>query len=71
MIKTIEAVIDEEGNVRLLEPVQLESSRRAFVVILDDSSMTSNKTALLSEDALQDWNRPEEDQAWCHLQSAK
>ena len=71
MIKTIEAIIDEQGNVQLLEPVHLPSSRRAFVVILDESSMTSNETAFLSEEALKDWNRPEEDQAWSHLQSAK
>ncbi|MEA2692307.1 MAG: hypothetical protein QOJ16_1694 [Acidobacteriota bacterium] len=25
-------------------------------------------TALLSEAALSDWNRPEEDEAWAHLQ---
>ena len=52
MIRTIEAVIDEQGNVRLLEPVHLPSERRA----------------LLSEAALaEDWNRPEEDEAWAHL----
>jgi hypothetical protein len=71
MIKTVEAIIDEQGNVQLLEPVRLASSRRAFVVILDESSMTSDETAFLSEEALKDWNRPEEDQAWSHLQSAK
>ena len=71
MLRTLEAVIDKEGNVRLLEPVRLTSSRRAFVVILDESSITSNETALLSEDALKDWNRPEEDQAWSHLLSVK
>lgn len=26
------------------------------------------ETALLSEAALSDWNRPEEDEAWAHLQ---
>ncbi len=31
-----------------------------------------NETALLSEAALaEDWNRPEEDKAWAHLQPAK
>ena len=71
MIKTIEAVIDREGNVRLLEPVRLASSQRAFVVILEESPNTSNETAFLSEESLKDWNRPEEDQAWSHLQSVK
>lgn len=27
-----------------------------------------SETALLSEAALSDWNRPEEDEAWAHLQ---
>jgi len=30
MIQTVEAVIDEQGNVRLLEPVHLPSGRRAL-----------------------------------------
>ena len=70
MIQTVEAVIDESGNVRLLEPLHLSSTRRALVTILDDAhAITSAATALLSEPALAaDWNRPEEDAAWSHLQ---
>lgn len=70
MIKTIEAIIDEQGNVRLLEPVQLGSARRALVSILEDApTISSEDTALLSEPALaKDWNRPEESAAWSHLQ---
>ena len=71
MIKTVEAVIDDEGNIRLLAPVHLGSSRRALVVILDEPAGLSNEAAVLSEGALQDWNRPEEDAAWSHLQPAK
>jgi hypothetical protein len=71
MFQTIEAVIDEQGNVRLLEPIQLPTARRALVTILEyepiDNSIS--ETALLSEPALaEDWNRPEEDAAWSHLQ---
>ncbi len=70
MIRTVEAVIDEQGNVRLLEPVQLPSARRALVTILEDRPIAGvPEGALLSEAALgQDWNRPEEDQAWSRLQ---
>ena len=70
MIRTVEAVIDEEDNVRLLEPVHLPSSRRALVTILEDRQVAgARETALLSEAALaEDWNRPEEDEAWRHLQ---
>ncbi len=71
MFQTIEAVIDEQGTVRLLNPVQLPSARRALVTILEELPVTSiPATALLSEAALaEDWNRPEEDAAWSHLQS--
>ena len=71
MLKTIEAVIDEQGNVRLLEPVRLTSSHRAVVVILEESIAIRNEMAFLSEESLKDWTRPEEDQAWSHLQSVK
>ena len=73
MIRTIEAVIDEQGNVRLLEPVQLGSARRALITILEDRTAADiSESALLSEAALaEDWNRPEEDEAWSHLSQAR
>jgi hypothetical protein len=73
MPQTVEAVIDEQGTVRLLEPLQLPAARRALVTILEESPVVlANETALLSEAALaEDWNRPEEDAAWSHLQPAK
>jgi hypothetical protein len=44
-------------------PCHLNDSGRANAVA---------ETALLSESALaEDWNRPEEDEAWAHLQSDK
>jgi len=71
MIRTVEAVIDENGNVRLLEPVPLSASKRAFVMILDEPGELVAETALLSERSLaEDWNRPEEDAAWSYLQPA-
>ena len=71
MIRTVEAVIDPDGNVRLLEGVRLSGPRRALVTILEDSPR-GDETALLSETALAaDWNRPEEDAAWSHLQLAR
>ena len=72
MIKTVEAVIDDKGNVHLLESVEIESARRALVLILDEPVAALNESALLSEDSLaQDWNRSEEDAAWSHLQPEK
>jgi hypothetical protein len=72
MIRTVEAVIDSRGMIRLLEPVLLSDTRRALVTILDEEPASAHETALLSEAALaEDWNRPEEDAAWAHLQPAK
>jgi hypothetical protein len=71
VIKTVEAVVDDQGKVRLLQAVHLGSIRRALVVILDEPADIGDETALISEAALADWGRPEEDAAWSHLQSAK
>lgn len=70
MIRTVEAVIDEQGNVKLLEPVRPDGARRALVMILDERPTARlSETALLAETALgEGWNRPEEDAAWSHLQ---
>lgn len=71
MIRTVEATIDERGTVLLREAVTLTGARRALVTILEEEPY-SNATALLSEAALaEDWDRPEEDAAWSHLQSAR
>ena len=72
MIRTLEAVIDAHGRVQLLEPVSLEWEHRALVIILEEEpTVHPDETALLSEAALSDWNRPEEDDAWSHLQPAQ
>jgi hypothetical protein len=62
MARTIEAVIESDGKIRLLEPASPGSRRRALVIILDEPSV-GDETAILSEQALRDWNRPEEDAA--------
>ncbi len=64
MLQTVEAEIDEEGNIRLKEDVKLKHRRRALVIILDDEEAVT-ATALLSEPTLaSDWDRAEEDDAW-------
>jgi len=72
MIQRVEAVIDQQGNVCLLEFVHLPSGRRALVTILENRLVAGPpQSALLSEAALaEDWDRPEEDEAWSHLQQA-
>ncbi len=67
MVKSIEATIEKNGKVHLREPVHLGHPCRAIVTIIDDSE--PSEEALLSQNALaRDWERPEEDEAWKHLQ---
>ena len=70
MFRTLEAVIDEHGNVRLLEPIALPAPRRALVTVLEETlALPVPETALLSEAALaEDRHRLEEETAWSHLQ---
>jgi hypothetical protein len=68
-MKAIEAVIDADGFVHLKEDVNLPGPRRAIVTILDEQAVGVDETAVWSEQALAvDWDRPEEDEAWSHLQ---
>jgi len=71
MHQTVEALIDKAGEIRLLEPIHLPSPRRVLVTILEEEpSINIPEAALLSEKVLaEDWNRPEEAEAWSHLQS--
>jgi hypothetical protein len=73
MLQSVEAIIDPEGNVHLLESVKLSSSKKAIITILEENPIIStSETALLSEATLaKDWLRPEEDEAWSHLQLAQ
>jgi hypothetical protein len=71
VLKAIEAVIDAENNIRLLESVSLSGTRRAVLIVLDEPAVNVPETALLSEPALaEDWDRPEEDAAWSYLRQA-
>lgn len=66
MVRTVRAMVDAQGNVRLLEPVDIAATCKASVTILDEEEPES---ALLSEKSLaRDWLRPEEDEAWARLQ---
>lgn len=77
MLKSFEATIEPDGKVRLDEPLRLPRPCRAIVTIIEDPSQSTEitgipETALLSEKSLAlDWNRPEEDEAWAHLQQAQ
>jgi hypothetical protein len=58
MVRTIEAVIDEQGALLMIHEDQPEAG--------------TSEGALFSEGSLaEDWNRPEEDEAWSHLAPAQ
>lgn len=72
MLIAVEAIIEKNGEVRLQKPIHLSAPCRAIVTIIDEKSEVISETALLSEAALsEDWNRPEEEEAWSHLQKVR
>lgn len=69
MLHTIEVEIDANGQVHPLEPLIRLPAGRALLTLLDEPT---GETALLAEAALaEDWLKPEEDEAWAHLQPGK
>lgn len=69
LLKSIEATIDKNGQVQLHEPVRLSHTCRAIVTIIEVSRFS--ETALLSQQVLaEDWERPEEEEAWSRLHQA-
>jgi hypothetical protein len=45
MLQTVEAVIERDGRVRLLEPMTLPESRRALVTVLPNAAGTAEDLA--------------------------
>ncbi len=67
MFKTVEATIETSGKISLVEPIHLAHACRAIITIIEEPEIS--ETALLSQQSLsKDWERPEEDAAWSHLQ---
>ena len=69
MLQTIEAMVDENGRLRILEPVNLPKSRRVIIMILNEEPAedTFNLTLLSEQSLAKDWLRPEEEDAWSRL----
>jgi hypothetical protein len=66
MVRTVQAVISKDGEVHLIEPITLEGEHRALVMIMDEAP--AELPILACELSLLEWNLPEEDLAWMHLQ---
>jgi len=61
-MRTIEAVVEQDRTVELLEPVRRRARCGAVVLILEDEVASD---ATLGEAALaRDWARPDEVDAW-------
>ncbi len=59
--KTILAQINMHGKVTL-------EVRKNSLVITPSDDLSGRELATLSEKSLRDWDSPEEDEAWAHLQ---
>jgi hypothetical protein len=65
MRTTIEAEVDDQGNIRPKEPITLAPGSQLLITVV---GAPTSETALLSEPSLAaDWSRPEEDAAWADL----
>ena len=69
MLRTIEVEIDGAGRVRQLDSPEKIPAGRGLLTFLHTAEDDVHR---LSEDALaKDWLRPEEDEAWVHLQPGR
>ena len=69
VLPTIEGEIDANGRFRPLEAGVWVPAGRALLTLLEPRR---DEATLLAEPALaEDWLRPEEDEAWAHLQPGR
>ena len=64
MSQTVEAVIDKEGKVQLLESIRLTEARRALVTILDDIPVDESALEFGYQQMAQDEERESEALEW-------
>ena len=64
MSQTVEAVIDKDGKVQLLESVRLAEARRALVTILDDAPTDETTLELGYQQMAEDEEREAEALEW-------
>lgn len=69
MLSTYRAIVDDEGTIRLLEPVKLKQGTHILVTVADRDTlialMRSSGQTALSEERLRE--ELQEDEAWAHL----
>lgn len=68
MLHTVEAVIDDKGQIQWLESIHLSTPQRVLITLLDTPAST-DETLAIAESALTDeWLNDAEEAAWAHLQ---
>ena len=77
-MNSVEAILEQDGRLIFHNHIRLPGPRRVLVTFLEPlpepaaTEAMVAETALLSEAALaEDWNRPEEDEAWAYLQTGR
>ena len=69
MLSTYRAIVDDEGTIRLLEPIKLKEGAHILVTVADRDTlialMRSSGQTALSEERLRE--ELQEDEAWAHL----
>jgi hypothetical protein len=69
-MKTVEAIIETNGDVHLREAVSFAEPHRALVTIFEETPL-AGENALFSQMVLaRDWDTPEDDAAWKYVQHA-
>jgi len=68
-MKTVHAILNKDGTLKLAEPVVLEDKQHVLVTFIEtdeDEQFIGGYPVglLLARPALADWDRPEEDEAW-------
>ena len=69
MLSTYRAIVDDEGTIRLMEPVKLKEGTHILVTVADRDTlialMRSSGQTALSEERLRE--ELQEDEAWSYL----
>lgn len=68
---TLEAILQPSGTLHFLEPVRLETAQRVLVTFTSAGDGAVSGLALSEAALAKDWARPEEEEAWAHLQPVK
>jgi hypothetical protein len=70
-MKTVEAVIEANGDVHLREAVNFSEPHRALVTIFEETPLVGENPLFNEMVMARDWDTPEDDAAWAYVQHTK